>query len=365
MHVHTPPPRSRVPARLLRLRAALLAAALLALIPALTGCGLLGDDLGPDEIPDEITSKHREQIQDTLGFFFERGVNAGNPEIAGGVMLTPGELGIPAFGRMVQEIGALQAAELRYGLIGLGRAQIDGDVVEVNARTNFGEVDFEVVRRSGEWRISRVPALAPDAEYWPYAYTWDVTNDYIGNEGTLVVVGVLRNSGDTTLLPHSYQGYIVDAAGTPVAVGSSAFIHLPFVHPGEQTVIRVDFRPPDGYEFSRDRLGFVPIMRVARPTDEGVLGDGVIVTPSELSVGDMGSTTDIRVTNSSTQRRDAFALLTPVDGQGRPLALFGAGVRDLRGGDAVTLEIATPDHAAYARADRVLVSSWATNLQGG
>ena len=65
----------------------------LALAILAAACNPFGG-LAPDELPDEIGPREREQIEETLRRFFE-GVNRYNAQVASEVMLTPAELGRP------------------------------------------------------------------------------------------------------------------------------------------------------------------------------------------------------------------------------------------------------------------------------
>lgn len=358
MHVHTPPPRSRVPARLLRLRAALLAAALLALIPALTGCGLLGDDLGPDELPDEITSKHREQIQDTLERFFA-GVDANNPQVAGEAMLSPSEVGIEEFARMVVVLGALQGAQVEWGFRSLGAAKFiaEPEVVEVTALTSLGPtMSVRLVRRSGEWRVATVPDLLPTQDRLPYSVRSEITNVYRKDDGALVAIGYIENTGDNVLLPMSSGVYLRPSGRTTARLEQSAAITDPFLHRGERTLIRADF--PVGTDGSAADFEVIPVVRVASSSDEEVLATDLSVDPEGINPATAGDSQTVSVRNQEIESRMAMVVVAAFRADGTPVTFATSGAHEALGGVITAVQVPGLDAAALEAADAVNVSVW-------
>ncbi|MDA0256684.1 MAG: hypothetical protein O3C25_02940, partial [Chloroflexi bacterium] len=246
------------------LRAAL-AATLIGLL--LSGCGLVGG-LGDDELPQELSSSHREDIEKTARAFVD-GVGRYNPEIASFATLTPGELGIEEFKRFVLQVGALESAEVPVEFRALGVTSIDAEraVVHATLATTLGNLEVDMVRRGGRWRVASLPDLAiPDAGA-PYRVSWAVTNSYTSSSGALVVVGTLENVGDVTLLTLGAGGYIPGADGRAVSTGTAPIIADPFLLGGETTVFRVDLTSEVTAALDPAAFVLVPNFRLAREAD--------------------------------------------------------------------------------------------------
>ena len=112
------------------------AATLAALALVAAACG----GLGPDELPEAIGSKEREQITQTLEDF-ARGVNAQDPEAASLVILPVPEVDIEEWTRLTWQIGALWFDEIELVIEGLGPAQVNTDREVVEATVFLPPLD--------------------------------------------------------------------------------------------------------------------------------------------------------------------------------------------------------------------------------
>ena len=336
----------------------------LALFGALlaSACG----GLDPDELPEEIGSGEREEIADVLAAFFS-GVNRDDVQVASEVMLTPGELGLEEYARLVIQIGAFTAADVDVGFRSVGAAAVNVPraVVEAVAVTDLGPVSFELVRRGGRWRLARVPDLQLPPEFAPHALEWRVTNSYASNDGeTFTIVGRIDNTGDETVLQLGTPGFIRDEAGQTLRTELSALTARPFVHPGEHTHFRLDFQLPPGstpdLERFPDRFVLVPIFRVSHPDDEGIMARGLSVAPRRLTLEEAAAGATVELVSGQFGATNAVVIAYAVAADGRVLSLYEAATAPIPAGGRKTLALPPPDRESLPDADRVEVEIWGT-----
>ena len=204
--------------------------------------------LGPDEMPASIGDDERGEINDTLEAFFF-GIDQFNPQVAGESMLTPGELGIEEFARMVFEIAAVQSAGLTFSYSSLGAVELDkaSGVVHATAATGLGNVPVDLVRSDGQWRVAAVPDLRIPEDSAPYVYEWEVTNSYSTADGLgMTVIGEVHNTGTTPWLVLGMPGLLAAPNGSVIRSEGSGFTTQPCVDPGQSYPFRLDFTLPNG-----------------------------------------------------------------------------------------------------------------------
>lgn len=351
------PPRNLAPRTL-----ALLGGGILALVVAGVVLFLANPfGLGPDELPESIGDSEREDIGDTLAAFFA-GVDQYNPQVAGETMLTPGELGIEEFARMVFEIAAVESAQLTFSFRSLGATELDGTagLVRAVAATELGNVPVELVRRGGQWRVSAVPDLRIPEDRAPYRFEWEVTNSYGSDDGrTLSVIGELRNTGDSPWLVLGMPGALMGADGEAIRVDPSNITTRPFVDPGESYPFRVDFNLPNGAE-GVDPSGFRPIpnIRVAHPADRNLLASALTVDPAEHEA--TPEQFQVVVTNGESEARSARVIALVESANGQLLDVLSSAAGTVPGGGSQTFELGGVNAATIETADVIRIETWGT-----
>ncbi|MEZ4501795.1 MAG: hypothetical protein R3C39_04150 [Dehalococcoidia bacterium] len=331
-----------------------------ALTLLLSACNPFG--LGPDELPDSLSDGDRERIGEVVRNFFA-GVDAYNPQLAGEVMLTPGEVGIEEFARMVFRIGVLQSAELAFNFRAIEAATVDSDagVVRATANTELGRVQVALVRREGNWRVARVPDVSIPEEFDPFPKTWEVTNSYTSTDGqTFVIIGEFTNVGQETWLVLSTPGSMLSAEGAVLRAEPSSVLARPFVEPGGTLPFRVDFRIPDGTTF--DASGFEPLLNVrrARGSDREILATALEIEPDQAQGGDSVSLT---VSNGEESRRTAWVVGLARDARGTLISLFQDGPVEVAGQLDSTIETSPVDPPVLDRLAVVEFEIWGSAPQ--
>ena len=319
--------------------------------------------LGPNEMPSSIGDGEREDIGETLEAFFF-GVDQYNPQVAGESMLTPGELGIEEFARMVFEIAAVQSAERAFSYSSLGAVELDeaAGVVHAVAATDLGNVPIDLVRRDGQWRVAEVPDLRIPEEHSPYRFEWEVTNSYAGPDGLgMTVVGEVRNTGTTPWLVLGMPGLLLAPDGSAIRAESSGFTTRPFVDPGQSYPFRLDFTLPNGAE-GVDAEAFRPIpnIRVAHPADQGVMANALTVEPAEREPTTEGF--EVTVVNGEPEPRAARVIAYVESADGRLLDLYGSEPETVEGGGEQTFELQVSAPLSETAA-RIRLETWGTRAR--
>ncbi|MDA1061786.1 MAG: hypothetical protein O2895_02595 [Chloroflexi bacterium] len=305
-------------------RPAVVVLATLALLAA--ACG---DGLGPEELPEEIGSREREQITETLEAFFD-GVNRYNPQVASEVMLLPADLGIPEVGRMVWEIGTLQPEELQFAFQSLGATQVVGgadgepNFVMATAVTGFGPREFQLVRRGGRWMLSAVPDLSVPQDAGPVEFAVDVHRQDLTEDGSQVNVGEIVNSGTENAQIFSIAGIARDAEGHTIAT-SSGIVAKVILRPGETSPFRVTVGSPDAGAIAETTF-IITAKRV--PEGDFELFEAARFSVSEVERGladEGGSIVQGTVRNSGLEQAIPFAAAVAYGVDGRLLAVGRGG----------------------------------------
>jgi len=326
-----------------------------ALALLVSACNPFG--LGPDELPSSLSDGDRSRINEVVGNFFA-GVDAYNPQLAGDSMVTPGEIGIEDFSRMVLQIGALQSAELQYGYRVVEAASIDeaAGVVRASAATGLGNVRLELARRGGQWRVVRAPDLTMPVDQAPYRFETHITNTFQQATGPFTVVGELENVGDSPWLVISLAGYLEGPDGRTLRVDQSGLITRPFVSPGEPLPFRIDLALPEGTEFSEDAFRIVPNFRLERGADREILATGLTVDPAVIEgTPDAFSVT---VSNGEDALRAARLIAYVVAEDGRLLYVYQSGDFNVAAEGSITTDVPGPPPEAATDASQIRIETW-------
>ena len=316
--------------------------------------------LGPDEMPASIGDGEREEIDETLEAFFF-GVDQFSPQVAGESMLTPGELGIEEFARMVFEIAAVESAGLKFAYNSLGAVELDeaAGVVHATAATELGNVPVDLVRRDGQWHVAAVPDLRVPAEHLPYAYEWEVTNSYPQSGGVgMTVVGEVHNTGTTPWLVLGMPGLLAAPDGSLIRTEGSGFTTRPFVDPGQSYPFRIDFTLPNGVEGVEAEEAFRPIpnIRIAHPADRGVLATSLTVEPPEREPSTEAF--DVVVMNGEDEARSARVIAYVESEDGVLLDIYTTNDAPVPGAGEQSFQLPGVIEAVSGSASRIRFETW-------
>jgi len=317
--------------------------------------------LGPNEMPSSIGDGEREDINETLEAFFF-GVDQYNPQVASEVMLTPGELGIEEFTRMVYQFAVLQLAELTYGYSNLGAVTLDpaAGVAHAVAVTDMKNVEFTVARRDGNWRIVEVPDLPVPADRLPYTVETEVTSERVSEDGlTYTAIGELRNTGESTWLVLSLNAAMMSGSDVLRAT-TVAFVARPFVHPGESLPFRFDFTTSEAAALADATFEAFPGIRVARGADEDVLATSLTAEPAELDVAEAVDGFDVTLSNGEDATRVARLVVSVRDAVGRLIDVYSVPPAEVPAGRSTAVAVPGPAPDSVEGAAVVSVDVWGT-----
>ena len=226
---------------------AILAVPLLALAVLAAACNPFGG-LGPDELPERIGEKEREQITKMLAGFFDA-VSRGDPQLVSEFMPI-GEMKRVDVLDMVQAVQAIHDAEARIEFLRLGSTTLGPQSLDVRAVTSAGDIDLVLVRREGLWRLIELPSLDQyiDVEW---SVSVEIVNEYVDDDGRLVTLGwVVHDGGDEPAIVGRvsalYRGESAREASE--LLGSDILLAAGLMYAGERAPFKIvasEFPPDD------------------------------------------------------------------------------------------------------------------------
>lgn len=323
-------------------------------------CSAFGG-LGADELPERLSGSERDKIGETLSLFFD-GAAQYNPQFASDAMLMPGELGIEEFKRFVLQLSTFEIARIPIEFVRLGEGRILAEpaVARVVASTNIGNMELDLVRRDGRWRVASVPDFTLPASIATYEVTWEVTNSYHGPSGAFTVVGRVMNAATSPdLLNFGPSGYITDEEGRVITTGTSVVMTSAFLNSGAESLFQIDFVAGDRDAADPSRFELIPHYRPLSDTDTFVR----VTTPrAEISPEEARGGLRILLKNSDTTDRqreaDAQVIAVVRDGAGRPLSLYASPRITIPAGGSRSVDLPPADPLTLEGASTVTIEPW-------
>ncbi|MGE0133622.1 MAG: hypothetical protein AB7L91_03250 [Dehalococcoidia bacterium] len=317
--------------------------------------------LGPNELPSSIGEGERAEIRATIEDFYGY-VNQYNPEFIASTMLPVQEMGDEEFSRLVMEVAPLQSEALTFTVLSLGSTTKSGDGTYVQARvaTNYGNRDFRLARRDGQWKIAAVPDLLVPQEAGPMRLEWSVLHTFVVNpaeaasagatptatgtattgaqstptpsgsptptaqatpppQKTLIVTGRIKNTGPEPGYVLSASAFITDGAGKTVVTARPPMPGNPYLNPEEEGYFQVQMTFPVEEDLDPERFVLVPDFRQVGRTDEATfVTELVALTPSSFT-WPLPAEPTITLTNNDPRQVTAQVFGYFLDGQGTPL----------------------------------------------
>lgn len=316
--------------------------------------------LGPNELPSTLGESERTEIRETIDDFYGF-VNQYNPEFISSTMIPVPELGNEEFSRLVMEVAPLQSEALTFSLQTLGSTSFSSDRKYVQARvaTNFGNREFRLTRRDGQWKIAAVPDLIVPQEAGPMRLEWSVVHSFVVDPGqavpstatpsatatpgaaapasgasetatpvaeatpppqrTFYVVGRVKNLSTEPGYVLSASGFVSDGAGKTLATARPPMPWNPYLDPGEEAYFQISFRIPEGVA-TLDAANFVlvPDFRQVGRTDEATFVSALVAADPAKVTWPPQSDLATKVTNGDTREVTAQVFAYFLDGAGVP-----------------------------------------------
>lgn len=312
--------------------------------------------LGPNEVPSTIGEGERAEIRKTIEEFYGF-VNQYNPEFISSKLLPVPELGQEEFSRLVMEVAPLQSEALTFSVQTLGSTTLveDGKYVQARVATNYGNREFRLTRRDGQWKLAAVPDLLVPQEAGPMRLEWAVTSSFVvdPNEApppgqatatatatatpaatgtatasqpslppqkTLFVVGRIKNLSGEPGYILSASAFITDGQGKTLVTARPPMPWNPYLDPGEEAYFQVQLTfPRTGEQLDVANFVLVPDFRQVGRTDEATfVTDLAVAEPPSVA---WRPQTELSTTLKNNDPRPVSAQVFGyfLDGSGKPL----------------------------------------------
>jgi hypothetical protein len=258
-------------------------------------------------------------------------------------MLKEPEVNHEDVNRMILEVAPLESEQLKFQVQGLGSTSLDKASERVSARvlTNYGQRDFLLARRDGQWRIANVPDLLVPQEAGPMRLAWEMTNSYWSDDGkVLYVAGNMRNTSSAIGYMLSIGAYVHDEAGTTVATGRFPVPGSPYLEPNEERPFQIAFRAPSqesGVKLDPGQIVIVPDFRQATTTGQSSFDKKLTVEPARLPWLPGAMTFTLR--NSEAEGLNMAVWGYVRDASDRLLAVVGVNSGKIAAGEVQTLPV--------------------------